>query len=73
MLATPMKVKNARIDVKKLMGIYSFGVGQFQMFLGLGVTVLQQVIFWERDKKVFRNYLRLCTNGNNFLRYGCRH
>ena len=62
MLATPMKVKNARIDVKKLMGIYSFGVGQFQMFLGLGVTVLQQVIFWEKDKKVFRNYLRLCTH-----------
>ena len=57
MLATPMKVKNVRIDVKKLMGIYLFGVGHFQMFLGLGVTVLQQVIFWEKDKKVFRNYL----------------
>ena len=54
MLATPMKVKNARIDVKKLMGIYLFGVGQFQMFLGLGVTVLQQVIFWGKRQKGFQ-------------------
>ena len=54
MLATPMKVKNARIDVKKLMGIYLFGVGQFQMFLGLGVTVLQQVNSLEKRQKVFQ-------------------
>ena len=54
MLATPMKVKNARIDVKKLKGIYLFGVGQFQMFLGLGVTVLQQVNSLEKRQKVFQ-------------------
>ena len=52
-----MKVKSVRIDVKKIMDIYSFGVGQFLRLKGPGVTVLQLVRFFV--KKFFRNVLTI--------------